>query len=246
MTGRAAGRIAVVTGAARGIGQAIARRLAEDGHALALADIGDLAETAGMVAAARAQVHAATCDVSSEGDLRAFAEGVQARYGRADVLVNNAGVYPLSEFEAITLAEWRRVMAINLEPLLVLTQAFVGGMKSRGWGRVINVASNSLHMAASQLTHYQASKGGVIGFTRGLAADLGPHGITVNCISPALSRTPGTAGFPEAMIQAVAANQCIKRVAVASDYEGVVSFLASDDSALLTAQELIVDGGLGR
>ena len=239
-------KVAVVTGAAKGIGQALAKRLHQDGFQLVLIDKDTCSETVALFSKNGQPHREFQCDVSNPTALRETAQTVLAHFCRADVLVNNAGVYPFMPFEQITLEEFRRVMSINLEPLLTLSQAFLPGMKEKQWGRIVNVASNSLYMAVGGLTHYQASKGGVIGFTRGLAGEVGDFGITVNCISPALTLTPGSASIDMALHRAVVAMQCIKRHGVPADYEGVVSFLASDDSSFITAQEFIVDGGLGR
>jgi NAD(P)-dependent dehydrogenase (short-subunit alcohol dehydrogenase family) len=145
-------------------------------------------------------------------------------------------------------------MALNLDAVFLVTRAFAPGMKSRKWGRIINVSSSTLNTVASGYTHYIASKGGVVGFTRALATELGNHGVTVNAVSPSLTRTPGTEGRAprpgrtsmDEEFEQIARLQAIRRVQVPDDLAGVVSFLASDDAAFMTGQTLYVDGGMVR
>ena len=183
-------KIALVTGAAGGLGQAFAQRLAQDGAHVVLVDIKPCDDTAAMVEAAGREAMAVVCDITSEDSVGYLATEVDARFGRCDILVNNAGIYPIQPFEQITFADWRRVMALNLDAVFLMTRAFAPGMKKRGWGRVINVSSSTFNMVASGYTHYIASKGGVVGFTRALATEMGNHGVTVNAISPSLPARP--------------------------------------------------------
>jgi NAD(P)-dependent dehydrogenase (short-subunit alcohol dehydrogenase family) len=247
-------KIALVTGAAGGLGQAFAQRLAQDGAHLVLVDIKPCDDTAAMVETAGREAMPVVCDITMEESVGYLATEVDARFGRCDILVNNAGIYPIQPFEQITLADWRRVMALNLDAVFIMSRAFAPGMKRRGWGRVINVSSSTFNMVASGYTHYIASKGGVVGFTRALATEMGNHGVTVNAISPSLTRTPGTEGRQprpgrasmDEEFDQIAKLQPIRRVQVPGDLTGVVSFLASDDSAFMTGQTLYVDGGMVR
>jgi NAD(P)-dependent dehydrogenase (short-subunit alcohol dehydrogenase family) len=246
------GKIAVVTGAAKGIGQAFARRLAEDGAHVVIADIAPADETVKMVEGEGREALTCRCDVTSPDEMRGMAAQVENRFGRCDILINNAGVYPVMPFEDMTFAEWRRVMAINLDSVFLASSAFVPGMKQRGWGRIVNMASSTLGTVVPRMVHYIASKGGIVGFTRALASDLGPHGITVNAISPGLTRTPGVmergpllAGKTDMdeELQFLAQTQAIKRPETPDDLVGAMSFLTSDDAAFITGQTLYVDGG---
>ena len=247
-------KIALVTGAAGGLGQAFAQRLAQDGAHVVLVDIKPCDETAKMVEAVGREVMPVVCDITSEEAVGYLAMEVDRRFGRCDILVNNAGIYPIQPFDQVTFADWRRVMALNLDAVFLLAKAFVPGMKRRGWGRVINLSSSSLNTVAPGYTHYIASKGGVVGLTRALATEFGNDGVTVNAVSPSLTRTPGTEGRQpradrESMdeeFQVLANLQAIKRVQVPSDVAGVVSFLASDAAAFMTGQTLYVDGGMVR
>jgi len=238
------GRVAVVTGGSAGIGQAFAERLAHDGHAVAVADIGPADETLRLIEKAGARGLATHCDVSSPESVRAFKEQVEGELGHVDVLVNNAGIYPATAFLEMSWEEWQRVLSINLNSMYLMGQAFVPGMVERGWGRVVSVSSTTFHSGIGMNTHYTASKGGVIGFSRSLAAEVGEYGVTVNTIAPGLTRTATTAGGPHAAwFDMLAQQQAIKRTQEPQDLVGALSFLASDDAAFITGQTLCVDGG---
>jgi NAD(P)-dependent dehydrogenase (short-subunit alcohol dehydrogenase family) len=244
-------KVAVITGAAGGIGQAFARRLAEDGVHIAIIDLGDGSDTVKLVEATGRQAIAVKCDVSSESSVAAMTKQVQAKFSHVDIVINCAGIFPQKDFPEMTFADWRQVLAINLDGTFLVTAAFVPGMRARNWGRVVNLASSTLGSVVTGFAHYTASKGGIVGFTRAIATDLAPYGITANAIAPGLTRSPGTvvrAPRPiyksmDEEFEAVAQMQAIRRVEVPEDLAGAVSFLTSDDSAFMTGQTLNVDGG---
>jgi NAD(P)-dependent dehydrogenase (short-subunit alcohol dehydrogenase family) len=247
-------KVAVITGAANGLGQAFAKRLAEDGVHVAIADIAPGDTTVKMVEQAGRQALSCHCDVTSEQSVAALKDSVEKKFGRCDILINCAGIYPQQAFEEMTFAEWRRILSINLDSVFLVSSAFVPGMKRRGWGRIVNMASSTLGSVVTGFVHYMSSKAGIVGFTRALASELGPHGVTVNSISPGLTRSPGTlARKPRAGMASMedefnlaASMQAIRRPEVAEDLVGTVSFLTSDDAAFITGQMLNVDGGRNR
>ena len=236
------GRVAVVTGGAAGIGQAFVERLAREGARVVVADVGDASETLRLAEAAGGEAIAVRCDVSSEQDVATLGAAVTERFGAAEILVHNAGIYPLVDFSAMTFADWRRIMSVNLDSAFLLCHEFLPGMRERRWGRVVCMSSTAFHAGMGGMVHYVASKGGLIGLTRSLAAEAGPDGVTVNAIAPSLVRTQGTTDDPRAF-EAVAASQAIKRTQMPDDVAGALSFLVSDDAAFITGQTLVVDGG---
>jgi len=246
---RKRGRVALVTGAAQGLGNAFAKRLAAEGATVIAVDrtpSPTLATELVEAGAAAADFHA--IDVSDEPQVGKLGKAVLEKHGRCDIIVNNAGISPNQPFPDITLQEWRRVMAVNVDSMFLVCRALTPAMVKHGYGRIVNIASNTLGLVISGFTHYIASKGAVVGFTRGIATDLAPHGITANCIAPGLTRTPHTmAQFQSGdMFEHFAQAQAIKRSEVPADLVGAMSFLASDDAAFITGQTLIVDGGLLR
>lgn len=244
-------KVAVITGGARGIGQAFAKRLADDGVHIAAVDLGDAAETVKLVQAAGRKAIAVSCDVSSESAVSAMVKEVGKTFDHVDIVVNCAGIFPQKNFEDMTFADWRKVLATNLDSTFLVTAAFTPGMRARKWGRVVNMSSSTVGSVVTGFAHYVASKSGIVGFTRAAASDLAPYGITVNAIAPGLTRSPGALGrAPRPIYQtmdeefeAVAQMQAIKRVEVPEDLVGAVSFLTSDDAAFITGQTINVDGG---
>ncbi len=253
MTKRLAGKTAVITGGAAGIGQASAVRLAEDGARIFIADRAKPDETMRMIEAAGGIAASIECDISNPASVAALREAVEQSGAGCDILVNNAGIYPMQTFDDISFEDWRRVLSVNLDSMFLMTKAFADGMRKKGWGRIVNVASDTVNLLVPNFVHYITSKAGVIGFTRSLATEFGERGVTVNAIAPGLTQTPGTLAqkIPggmsnEALFDLMAHMQSIKRREVATDLVGAVSFLASDDAAFITGQTLYVNGGLTR
>jgi 3-oxoacyl-[acyl-carrier protein] reductase/(S)-1-phenylethanol dehydrogenase len=196
MTKRHEGKTAVISGAASGIGQAAAVRLAEEGALIVIADRAKAEETLQLVAGAGGKATAVECDVSNPASVAVLKERVERSGGRCDILVNNAGIYPMRLFDDMTFEEWRHILSVNLDSMFLMTKAFVGGMRQRRWGRIVNIASDMVSLVPA-FTHYIASEAGVVGLTRSLATEFGEHGITANVIAPGQTRTPGTVSRKE-------------------------------------------------
>jgi 3-oxoacyl-[acyl-carrier protein] reductase len=237
---------AVVTGGANGIGQAFSKRLAAQGAAVAVADIADAAQTVESIKQSGGHAVAVRCDQTSETDVDKLRDTVEREFGGCDILVHCAGIYPTAAIDEITFAQWRKVLSVNLDSVFLLVKAFLPGMKERGWGRIVSVSSTTFHSGIGFNTHYTASKGGLIGFARSLASEVGDFGITVNTIAPGLTRTdttvngkPGEFGW----FEMIRTQQAIKRTETPDDLTGTLAFLASDDAAFITGQTIVVDGG---
>ena len=251
-------RVAVITGSAGGLGAAFAQKLAEDGMAIAVADIKDGAGTVEAILAAGGEAEYFPCDLANPASVEELGKGVAERFGGADVLVNNAGRYDNCSFDELTYDFWRQTMALNLDGMFLACKTFAPGMRARGWGRIVNISSNSTMLSPPMMAHYVASKSGVIGLARALASEFGPDGVTVNAIAPGPVVTDqlrhayardfaggDPSGFEEFMT-AMAQNQAIKRYATPEDVTGLVSFLASDAAGMITGQTIVCDGGWAR
>jgi NAD(P)-dependent dehydrogenase (short-subunit alcohol dehydrogenase family) len=242
------GRVAVVTGGGRGIGREYSLALARSGAAVVAADI-DLAsaeETASLVQEQGGQAVAIPVDVSDRESTLALAKAVSERFGRAEILVNNAAIYHSIRSDpqlTVDIEYWRRVFAVNLDGALLMTQAVAPMMVEGGWGRVIMQSSAAAYMGMGG--HYGVSKLALLGLTRGFARELGPHGITVNAIAPGAIATEATAAtVPTAVLDQLDAMSLIAKRASAEELTGVLLFLCSEGAAWMTAQTLSVDGGL--
>jgi len=240
------GQTALVTGAARGLGYAVTRRLGADGARVALVDRdGDgLAAAAERLAAEGLVVTSHEVDVTDEDEVRGAVAAVLAADGRIDILVNNAGIYPHRPFEELTFAEWRHVLATNLDSMFLCSNAVYPAMRERGYGRIVNVSSATFFIGYPGLTAYVASKGGIIGFTRALASEAGPHGITVNAVTPGLIATEGVLGGEEAGIfDEIVPEQAVPRRGEPEDIAECIAYLAGPSAGFVTGQTFNVDGG---
>jgi NAD(P)-dependent dehydrogenase (short-subunit alcohol dehydrogenase family) len=238
-----AGRIAVVTGAARGIGQAIAVGLAEQGATVVIGDVGDLTETGELIAKAGHPALAAWLDISNPAVVDGVRERVADELGRVDILVNNAAIFESATWDDLGFDLWQRIMAVNLNGPMLMCKAFLPLMRGRGWGRIINMASATVAIASPVSIAYRTSKMGVIGFTRALSATLGDDGITVNVVLPSLTRTAMSEGLPEAVVSNSLGRQVIHRMAEPDDIAGSVLILAADQAGWITGQTVMANGG---
>jgi 3-oxoacyl-[acyl-carrier protein] reductase len=242
-------RVAIVTGAARGIGQAYCLALAREGAKVVAADILPCGETVAKVQDAGGEVLGVTADVASAPSTQTMASQALERFGRIDVLVNNAAVLPkFSPFEQIQEAEWDRVMAVNIKGMWLCCKAVIPIMRQQGKGKIINISSDTIWGGTPMLLHYVASKGAVFAFTRALARELSGTGINVNAITPGYTLTEGVQAVADAETVAhiralVLEQQIIKRSEEPTDLAGTVVFLASEDSDFITGQTINVNGG---
>jgi len=239
------GRRAAITGAASGIGRGIAEAFAGAGARVALLDR-DFAAAEAVAAAIRAgggEATAFACDVAEEASVTAAFAALRERFGAIDILVNNAGVLRDVPFEAMSIAEWDRVMGVNLRGAFLCTREAVPAMKAQGWGRIVNISSQLAHKGAPELTHYTASKAGLLGFTRSLAHELARSGITVNAICPGIIETPMSAGVPPEVKARVAEKLPIGRFGRVDEITGAALLLASDAGSYFIGATLDVNGG---
>ncbi|MDZ7914864.1 MAG: SDR family oxidoreductase [Rhodococcus sp. (in: high G+C Gram-positive bacteria)] len=246
------GRLAVVTGARRGIGLAIARRLIGEGARVILVDRDQIDQevlTELITAAAPGlEPEVVLGDVSSVEDTAKIVERAR-ELGGADILINNAAIQPFSPFGAIEPDAWDAIFAVNVRGLYLLSRGLLPQMEQKGRGRIVAMASTMFHMGTQGAPHYASTKGAIIGLVRSLAPEVGSSGVTVNAIAPGLVRTPGTLEGPQeefGIFDAVRDMQCIKRTLQPDDMTGAVSFLVSDDAEVITGQTLVVDGGMAR
>jgi NAD(P)-dependent dehydrogenase (short-subunit alcohol dehydrogenase family) len=245
-------KVAIVTGAAQGIGRAYAQGLAAEGAKVVVADVLEGTETVEAITKAGGIATDIPTDVSNEVSVRAMVEVVVRQFGRIDVLVNNAALfvalYPLKDFDQITVEEWDTVMAINLRGVFLCCKAVAPYMRKQRYGRIINISSSVFWRGVPGFLHYATSKAGIIGLTRSLSHELGTYGITVNSVAPGYTQSEGVIRVQDEGIgqapQEIAATQAIPRPQVPEDLIGAIVFLASDAGAFVTGQTIVVDGGL--
>ena len=239
--GKLDGRVAIVTGAAQGIGKAIVDKLADEGATVVVADInGEGAQEAAPEGGMGMQV-----DTSSEEDVKRMVADTVATHGKLDILVNNAAIVPFTAWDDVDFAEWRRIMAVNLDGTFLACHYGHKPMRETGYGRIVNIVSNVILAGTPNLAHYVASKGGIFAFTRALAREIGQYGITVNSVAPGLTETEGVLASPHKdAFEFVQMLQCIPRRGVAADIAPAVAFLASEEAAWVTGQMLVADAGM--
>ena len=240
------GRIVLVTGAAQGIGRAIALELAKAGATLALADINEakLALVAAEVEALGGTAAAFKLDVSNQESIEAGAKAVLDRFGKVEILVNNAGITRDALMMMMKRSDWDLVIAINLTGPFLLTQALLRQMIKNRWGRIVNMASVVGRAGQAGQVNYAASKAGLIGLTKSLAREVASRGITVNAVAPGYIETPMTAVLDEKVSAAMLANIPLARRGTDLDVAQAVAFLASDAASYITGQVLDVNGGM--
>ncbi len=201
-------KVAIITGASRGIGEAIARRLAMEGASVALLARSDTFHLVQDIQEAGGSALGVSCDLKAPCSILSALNEVITQYGRCDILINNAGIYPRVPFENITFDMWRDVFAVNVDAPFLLCKAVLPHMKASRCGRIVNITSNALWLTLQDMSHYMASKMALIGLTRALSTELAEYGITVNSVAPGLVRTKSTEQFTtEDVFQSVAASQ---------------------------------------
>jgi len=241
-------RVAIITGAGRGIGAVYATALAAEGARIAVADIIDTANTVNDVMQAGGEAIGVHCDVTDPEQVRAMvAETIEA-FGRVDILVTNAALFADLEFKSfleIDEAEWDRVMEVNLRGVFTCVKAVVPEMRRNGYGKIVNISSGTVFKGTPMMLHYVSSKGAVVAFTRALAREVGDAGIQVNALAPGLTMSEEVARKQQwaAIKDANAATRAIQRDAMPEDLIGAMLFLCSADSDFVTGQTLVCDGG---
>jgi len=248
MANRLQGKIAIVTGAASGIGPAYAQGLAAEGAKVMIADVepGDAAVRAIKEAGGEAQSR--ICDVSDEAQVTALVRDTEKAFGGVHILVNNAAVfarYVAVPLDQISAADWERAFAVNVRGSYLCVKAALPVMRRQGYGKVINIASGTVFKGVPMMLHYVATKGAVIAMTRAMASELGQDGIRVNAIAPGLTSTEYLKGRNDipGVLEAMAKTRAIARQEEPRDLVGACIFLASPDSDFVTGQTLVVDGG---
>ena len=239
------GKVAIVTGAAQGIGRAIADGLAADGARVVVADL----RGAEQAAASYPDGVGLTVDVADESDVRSMVDETVDRCGGVDVLVNNAGLYAslaMRPFTEIPLEEWRTVMDVNVASMFLTCRAVVPAMRDRGGGAIVNISSGTPFRGVPFLLHYVTSKGAIVAFTRALAKELGRDAVRVNCVAPGFTMSDGVREHPEViekLREVSIAARTIQRDQVPEDVVGAVVYLAGPAAGFVTGQTIVIDGG---
>jgi NAD(P)-dependent dehydrogenase (short-subunit alcohol dehydrogenase family) len=244
------GQVVIVTGAARGIGEVTAKLLATQGATVVLVDLDEkrLEEVSSKISSQGAKITTRVCDVGVEAQVDSLINEIATTYGRIDVLVHLAGIYPFHPILNHPTAEYRRIMNVNMDSCFFLTRSVLPYMQKAGYGRIINTASSTLQSPAAGLSAYIAAKSAIVGFTRVTAVEAGP-GVTANIVLPGLIRTDNiwNAGVaPDGsrpLFDKAIARQCVKRYGLPEDVAHTISFIASPESQFITGQIFDIAGG---
>jgi NAD(P)-dependent dehydrogenase (short-subunit alcohol dehydrogenase family) len=245
MSGSLEGTVAVVTGAAQGIGNAIAKGLAAEGARIVVADVSRAEEAADEFA----DGIGLTVDVADEAQVELLAQEVVDRCGSIDILVNNAGVYAslqMRPFTEIPVEEWRQVMDVNVLSMFLTTRAVVPRMREQGGGRIVNISSGTPFRGVPFLLHYVTSKGAIVALTRALAKELGRDEVLVNCVAPGFTMSDGVREHPEvieALREVSVSSRTLQRDQEPEDVVGAVVFLCGPGATFVTGQTIVIDGG---
>lgn len=242
-------KVAIVTGAARGIGRAVAQRLSDAGAKVVLNDKGHedlLREASDALVKVGSPSISVVADVAEPDGAEMLKDRALATFGRIDVLVNNAALVNVHQpWSEISLAQWDEIMKVNMRSCFLMARVCERALIESGSGRIVNIGSITSFLGHTELVHYATSKGGLVSFTRSLARELGPHRITVNTVVPGAIQTESEFEVFEGNLdhEAVIAQQSIKRRGMADDVSGIVAFLASSEASFITGQSIVVDGG---
>lgn len=242
------GKVAVVTGAAQGIGETYAKALAAEGALVAVSDIADPSRVVDEIKNAGGKAIGRIADVTDDGSLADLVEAAETAFGPIEILVNNAALFAalrLTPIMQISNEEWDRVMTVNVRGTVQTTKAVVPSMLRNGRGKIVNISSGTFYYGGPGLAHYVCSKGAIIAFTRSASREFGDKNILVNCIAPGLTESEGVRNHPDLHVARAPTVQtrAIKRDMVPDDLVGMLLFLASDDSDFVTGQTFNVDGG---